>query len=68
SYIWAEVLDSDAFEAFVESGDIFNKEVAGKFRTCVLEKGGSKEALELYKDFRGREASIEPLLKNRGLK
>lgn len=67
SYIWAEVLDSDAFEAFVESGDIFNKEIAGKFRTCVLEKGGSKDAMELYKDFRGKEPSIEPLLKNRGL-
>ncbi|MEW5846137.1 MAG: M3 family metallopeptidase [Bacteroidota bacterium] len=68
SYIWAEVLDSDAFEAFVESGDIFNKEIASKFRTCVLEKGGSKDAMELYKDFRGKEPSIEPLLMNRGLK
>ncbi|QKG79557.1 M3 family metallopeptidase [Tenuifilum thalassicum] len=67
SYIWAEVLDADAFEAFVESGDILNKEVASKFRTCVLEKGGSKEAMELYTDFRGKEPSIEPLLKNRGL-
>ncbi|BDX38630.1 dipeptidyl carboxypeptidase II [Tenuifilaceae bacterium CYCD] len=67
SYIWAEVLDADAFEAYVESGDIFNKEIANKFRTCVLEKGGSKDAMELYKDFRGKEPSIEPLLKNRGL-
>ncbi|HPD96039.1 MAG: M3 family metallopeptidase [Bacteroidales bacterium] len=67
SYIWAEVLDSDAFEAFVESGDIFNKEIAHKFRTCVLEKGGSKDAMELYTDFRGKEPSIEPLLHNRGL-
>lgn len=67
SYIWAEVLDSDAFEAFVESGDIFNQEIAGKFRADVLEKGGSKDAMELYKDFRGKEPSIEPLLKNRGL-
>lgn len=68
SYIWAEVLDSDAFEAFKESGDIYNKEIAAKFRTCVLQKGGSKNAMELYKDFRGKEPSIEPLLKNRGLK
>ncbi|MGE0078913.1 MAG: M3 family metallopeptidase [Bacteroidales bacterium] len=67
SYIWAEVLDADAFEAYVESGDIFNKEIANKFRTCVLEKGGSKDAMELYTDFRGKEPSIEPLLKNRGL-
>lgn len=68
AYIWAEVLDSDAFEAFKESGDIYNKEIATKFRTCVLEKGGSKNAMELYTDFRGKEPSIEPLLKNRGLK
>jgi peptidyl-dipeptidase Dcp len=68
SYIWAEVLDSDAFEAFKESGDIYNKDIAAKFRTCVLEKGGSKDAMELYKDFRGKEPSIEPLLNNRGLK
>lgn len=67
SYIWAEVLDSDAFEAFEESGDIFNREVANKFRTCVLQKGGSKDAMQLYVDFRGREPGIEPLLKNRGL-
>ena len=68
AYIWAEVLDSDAFEAFKESGDIYNKEIATKFRSCVLEKGGSKDAMELYTDFRGKEPSIEPLLKNRGLK
>lgn len=67
AYIWAEVLDSDAYEAFVESGDIFNKEVASKFRQCVLSKGGSKDAMELYIDFRGKKPGIEPLLKNRGL-
>lgn len=67
AYIWAEVLDSDAYEAFVESGDIFNKDVASKFRQCVLSKGGSKDAMELYIDFRGKKPGIEPLLKNRGL-
>jgi peptidyl-dipeptidase Dcp len=67
SYIWAEVLDSDAFEAFKESGDIYNKEIAAKFRKNVLEKGGIKDAMEMYKDFRGNEPSIEPLLRNRGL-
>lgn len=68
SYIWAEVLDSDAFEAFKESGDIFNKEIAGRFRRCILEKGGTKDAMEMYKEFRGAEPKIDPLLKNRGLK
>lgn len=67
AYTWAEVLDADAFEAFVESGDIFNKEVAAKFRSCVLSRGGSKAAMELYVDFRGKKPGIEPLLKNRGL-
>ena len=67
SYIWAEVLDADAFEAFKEKGDIFDKETASKFRKCILEPGDSKDAMQLYLDFRGREPGIEPLLKNRGL-
>jgi peptidyl-dipeptidase Dcp len=67
SYIWAEVLDADAFEAFRERGDIFDHETAVKFRRCILEQGGSKEAMQLYLDFRGREPGITPLLKNRGL-
>jgi peptidyl-dipeptidase Dcp len=68
SYIWAEVLDADAFEAFRETGDIFNRNVAGKFRTLVLQRGGSVDAMKMYVDFRGKEPGIEPLLKNRGLK
>lgn len=68
SYIWAEVLDSDAYQAFRETGDIFNETVAAKFRKYILEKGGSKEAMELYKDFRGSEPMIDALLVNRGLK
>lgn len=67
-YIWAEVLDSDAFQAFVETGDIFNKNVATKFRKTILEKAGSKEAMELYIDFRGSQPKIDALLENRGLK
>ncbi len=67
SYIWAEVLDADAFEAFKETGDIFSPEVAEKFRRMILEKGGYKDAMEMYIDFRGKEPGIEPLLKNRGL-
>ena len=67
SYVWAEVLDADAFEAFKETGDIFNPAVAKSFRTNVLERGGTDEAMKLYLNFRGKEPGIEPLLKNRGL-
>lgn len=67
AYTWAEVLDADAFEAFKETGDIFNPEKAKAFHR-LLAKGGSEEAMKLYSDFRGKEPSIEPLLKRRGLK
>ncbi|MEI8006690.1 MAG: M3 family metallopeptidase [Bacteroidota bacterium] len=68
SYIWAEVLDADAFQAFKERGNIFDQETAARFRKDILEKGGSKDAMEMYRDFRGRDPSINPLLENRGLK
>ncbi|WP_293716488.1 M3 family metallopeptidase [uncultured Parabacteroides sp.] len=68
SYIWAEVLDSDAYQAFKESGDIFNPEIAAKFRTYVLTPGGIDDAMDMYKNFRGNEPNTDPLLKNRGLK
>lgn len=68
SYIWAEVLDSDAYQAFVETGDIFNKEVAAKFRKEVLARAGQDEAMTLYVNFRGAQPGIDALLKNRGLK
>lgn len=68
SYIWAEVLDADAFEAYKETCDIFNLEVASKFRKYVLTPGGIDDAMDMYKNFRGKEPGIEPLLKNRGLK
>lgn len=67
SYLWAEVLDADAFEAFKETGDIFNPDVAAAFRTNVLERGGTADPMELYLKFRGKQPGIEPLLKNRGL-
>jgi peptidyl-dipeptidase Dcp len=67
SYLWAEVLDADAFEAFKETGDIFNPEVAKSFRGNVLERGGTEEPMKLYLQFRGKEPGIEALLKNRGL-
>ena len=68
SYIWAEVLDADAYEAFKETGDIFNQEVARKFRYEVLARAGEDDAMTLYVNFRGSKPGIEPLLKNRGLK
>jgi peptidyl-dipeptidase Dcp len=67
SYLWAEVLDADAFNAFRETGNIFDKETAKKFRKFILERGGAREAMDLYIDFRGKEPSIEALLENRGL-
>ncbi len=66
-YIWAAVLDSDAFNAFKESGDIYNKELAASFRKHCLQECGQDEGMEQYKKFRGKEPSIEPLLKKRGL-
>ena len=68
SYLWSEVLDADAFEAFKESGNVLNKELAAKYRKYILSAGGTEDAMELYKKFRGKEPSIEPLLKRRGLK
>lgn len=66
SYKWAEVLDADAFEYFKEKG-IFSKEVADAFKENVLSKGGSEHPKELYKKFRGREATADALLKRAGL-
>ena len=67
SYMWAEVLDADAFEAFAETGDIFNEEVATAFRNYVLTPGGIDDGMTMYKNFRGREPKIDALLRNRGL-
>ena len=67
SYIWAEVLDADAFEAFKETGDIFNQDKAIKFRNNVLTPGAIDDAMDMYKNFRGKEPGTAPLLKNRGL-
>lgn len=67
SYLWAERLDADAFEAFKEHG-IFDPATAKAFRQNILEKGGSDDPMKLYETFRGAQPSLEPLLKNRGLK
>lgn len=64
-YKWAEVLDADAFSLFSERG-IFDRETAGSFRHNILERGGSREPDELFRAFRGREPSIEPLIERSG--
>ena len=66
SYKWAEVLEADAFEYFTKNG-IFNKEIAEKFKTFVLSKGGSEHPMELYKKFRGQEPDNDALLRRAGL-
>ncbi|MFZ2900876.1 MAG: M3 family metallopeptidase [Saprospiraceae bacterium] len=67
SYIWSEVLDADAFKAFVESGDVYNPELAAKYKQYILASGGTDDSMVLYKKFRGKEPAIEPLLEKRGL-
>ncbi len=66
SYLWAEVLDADGFEAFKEKG-IFDEATGRSFRKNILEMGGSEEPMTLYKRFRGAEPNPEALLRNRGL-
>jgi peptidyl-dipeptidase Dcp len=67
SYIWSEVLDSDAYAAFKEAGNIFDPGIAASFRKNILEKGNTREPMDSYKAFRGREPEVKYLLKNRGL-
>jgi peptidyl-dipeptidase Dcp len=67
-YIWAAVLDADAFNAFRESGNIYNPELAAKFRKHCLAECGNDEGMIQYKKFRGEDPSVDPLLKRRGLK
>lgn len=67
SYLWSAVLDNDAYEAFEEHG-IFDQETADSFRKNILAKSGTSDHEQLYRDFRGKDPSVEALLKNRGLK
>ncbi len=67
SYLWAEVLDKDAFQAFVETGDLFDSATAQRLRDEILSRGGTRPGMELYVNFRGREPSIQALLEARGL-
>ncbi|OEF30007.1 oligopeptidase A [Vibrio rumoiensis] len=66
SYLWAEVLSSDAFSRFEEEG-IFNKETGQSFLNNILEMGGSEEPMELFKRFRGREPQIDAMLRHAGI-
>jgi peptidyl-dipeptidase Dcp len=66
SYIWSEILDADAFQAFKETS-LFDRETAANFREFILSKGGTEPGMDLYRKFRGREPKIEPLLEKRGL-
>ena len=66
SYKWAEVLSADAWSKFEEDG-VFNPETGRAFREKILAMGGSREPMELFVDFRGREPSVEPLLRHSGI-
>lgn len=68
SYYWSEMLDADAFQAFKETGDIFNRDIAAKFENEILSRGGTRDPLDMYIAFRGKEPGINALLQNRGLK
>ena len=67
SYTWSAVLDSDAFHAFVETGDLFNKDVAARMREEILSKGNTADAAVLYQNFRGKPADPKYLLEKKGL-
>ncbi len=67
-YLWAGQLDADAFEAFKETGDLFNQDLAAKFRKHCLSDNAMGEGMEQYIKFRGKAPSIDPLLRQRGLK
>ena len=66
SYIWAQVLDADAFQAFKETS-LFDSDRAARFRKFILERSGTDEAMKLYKEFRGAEPKVDALLKRKGL-
>lgn len=66
AYLWSEILDSDGFDAFKETGNIFDPELAKRLKENVYEAGGKEDADVLYRKFRGKDPSIDPLLRNRG--
>lgn len=66
-YMWAEVLDADGFEAFEETGDVFNPELAARFKRHILSAGNTTDPAEAYRSFRGRDPDVKALLRGRGL-
>lgn len=66
AYLWSEILDADGFDAFRQAEDIWDRELAGRLQRWIYEAGGLKPAGELYRNFRGQDPSIEPLLEGRG--
>ena len=68
SYVWSEVLDADAFQAFEETGNIFDKATADRFKNEILSRGSTRDAMDMYKSFRGKAPSIDAVLKNNGMK
>ncbi|MCL1893906.1 MAG: M3 family metallopeptidase [Holophagaceae bacterium] len=68
AYIWSAVLDSDAFQAFKEAGDLFDQKTADSFRKEILSRGGIQDGADLYKNFRGRDPKVEALLDKLGLR
>ena len=66
-YIWAEVLDKDAYQAFIESGDLFSSDVAARFRSEILSKGGTRKGMDMYRAFRGADPDKLAMLVARGL-
>ncbi len=68
SYLWSEVMDADAFDAFRETGDVFDKATADRLKRFVYSAGNARDPAELYKEFRGRMPTPDALLEKRGLK
>ena len=66
-YLWTEVLDKDAFSIFKASGNVWNKELATKFKRTFLERGGSEEPMKLFEEFAGRTPDNKAFLEGRGL-
>ena len=66
SYLWSETMDADTFEAFEETGDVWNKEVADRFRETLLSTGNETDRKEAYRAFRGRDPDVDALLRKRG--
>ncbi len=66
SYLWSETMDADTWAAFEESGDVWNKDIASKFRTLLLSTGNETDRAEAYRAFRGRDPDVKFILKKRG--